>query len=197
MDISRSFLAEELHNLSNNKAALFGLSCVDRILHLYQNFEKEISIETDDYFSIFKHGYSVLSQFLNKAFEATLYKSIIEQNLSKLSDECLDFAPDTEEVSSTSAVIAQNCAIGISYVFQFFSNNDIQDILYCREKVVETIDVISFSKEENENILNSRFEHEAIIEKEVLLLIKGFSEPIKKDDIKILQDFDKKHIISL
>jgi hypothetical protein len=198
MDIDRNILAENLHNFSANKIALFGLSCIDRILHLYPNFEKEILMEGGDYFSMFKHGYSILNQLLNKAFEATLNKSIlVEYDLSEFSDKCLNFAPDTEEISSHFAVIAQNCAIGLYYAFQFFSNNDIQYIIYCREKVIETIDVISFFKEENEDELNKRIINELIIEKSTLCLIKEFSEPLKKDEIRKIQEFNKNNIISI
>lgn len=113
---------------------------------MYKFFKSEISDEYNNELDIFKKGYSELSYMLNQAINSILNESCTQYNFQESSEKCLIFAPDTECISSVYAVIAQNCAIALSYVFIFLLDENIENIYYCRNKISETIDVISFSK---------------------------------------------------
>lgn len=183
-------LNHELTHLSPYKATLWGLSCIDRILYLYKNFEEEIAGEEDEYFKDFKVGYSELHKLFNIALGFVCGQNK-NPDLIGLIDRTLSYAPDTEYISGINAVIAQNCAIGLSYIFQFIETPDIKFIIFCRDKVADTIDIISFHKNEDDKTLNERLEIEASIEQEAIELISRLPENPSISDINLILEFDK------
>ena len=187
-------LNHELTQLSPYKATLWGLSCIDRILHLFKNFEEEIAGEEDEYFKDFKVGYSELHKLFNIALSFVCGQNK-NPDLTGLIDRTLSYAPDTEDISGINAVIAQNCAIGLSYIFQFIETTDIKFIIYCRDKAADTIDIISFHKNEDDKTLNERLEIEASIEQEAIELISWLPEKPSISDINLILEFDKCHKI--
>lgn len=187
---NNDIIISALQNLPKNKIVLFGISCVDRLLYLYNFFEKEISDEHNSELNIFKKGYSELSYMLNQAINSVLNESCTHYNFQECSEKCLMFAPDTECVSSIYAVVAQNCAIALSYVFIFLLDGNIESIFYCRNKISETIDIISFSKNEEEAILDSTLDNENTIEYDILNTIIQFPKQITTTEIELLREID-------
>lgn len=192
---NNDIIISTLQNLPKNKIALFGISCVDRILYMYKFFENEISDEYNNELDNFKKGYSELSYMLNQAINSILNESYTQYNFQECSKACLIFAPDTEYISSVYAVIAQNCAIALSYVFIYLLDENIENIYYCRNKISETIDIISFSRNEEEAILNSTLDNENTIEYDILNKIMQFSKQINTAEIELLRKIDKQNRI--
>lgn len=192
---NNDIIISTLQNLPKNKIALFGISCVDRLLYMYNFFVNEISDEYNSELDIFKKGYSELSYMLNQAINSVLDESCTQYNFQECSEKCLIFAPDTECISSVYAVIAQNCAIALSYVFIFLLNENVESIYYCRSKISETIDIISFSKNEEEEVLNSTLDNENTIEYDILNKIIQFSKQINTTEIELLREIDKQNRI--
>jgi hypothetical protein len=184
-------LHDQISQLSPEKQELFGLSCVDRILHLYHKFENEISTEQGGYFSVYKNGYNQLKNLLDDAFESRIKQPPFPKiNYNALKEQCLKFAPDTDEISSNNAVIAQNCSIGLAYVYDFLLTSDVRNIFYCSDKVLETIDTIGFSKKSDGNFMKAAFLKEVQIEAECIEKIKSIQTPLQSSDITDLRLFN-------
>lgn len=139
-------IERQISKLSKNEAVILGVFCVDRMLPYYVRFEDEISTEDDVFFEKFKEGYTKLSQLLKIAIQSV--NDSQNNDYSEYIEQCLELAPDTEEISSVPAVLAQNCAIGLSYIFQYLGDNNIQNINFCFQKLVECYEV-AFEREED------------------------------------------------
>ena len=83
----------------------------------------------------------------------------------------------------------------IFYVFIYLLDENIENIYYCRNKISETIDIISFSRNEEEAILNSTLDNENTIEYDILNKIMQFSKQINTAEIELLRKIDKQNRI--
>ena len=141
-------IERRISKLSKNEAVILGAFCVDRMLPYYVRFEDEISTEDDAFFVKFKGGYTKLSQLLKIAIQSL--NDSHNNDYSEYIEQCLELAPDTEEISSVPAVLAQNCAIGLSYIFQYLDNGNTMNINYCFQKLMECYDVVYERKDDIE-----------------------------------------------
>lgn len=187
-------LSNRLLALSFKKQVLFGACCTERIIHLYKYFEDEIVSENDEFFQVFKKGYSSLQNLLDCIFEFLIIEKS-DQDYKVLEEQCLKFAPDTEEISSYNTVLAQNCAASLYYVFRYLSDKQIQNILYCSDKIIESIDIIELSQDKNEEVIDKIIEHEVEKQNEYINRIEKLIEPFVSNEVKMLRDFNRNNAI--
>jgi predicted membrane protein len=67
----------------------------------------------------------------------------------------------------------------------------IDNIFFCREKLIETIDNISYNNNEEDVQLDKRLKNDMDIQYKFFGLISQLQKPFKEDDIKILRNYNK------
>jgi hypothetical protein len=186
---------DKISNFSNKKQLLFGICCIERILYLYKNFEDEIKDEDDTDIKKYKIGYKELEGLIEESYKIILEEKIYDideyKNFEKMSQI---LAPDTEEISSENAVIAQNCAIGVSYLFDFLLEPNFQKIIYVTEKIIETIDILGSINEKEDEEIENKILDELKKQNEYIKIIEKL-ENITQKDIINLQETNKKNRI--
>lgn len=190
-------LINSLKEMSFQKNGLFAISCVERTIDLYSKFEDEIALEHDEYFNTFKHGHEKLLYLLNVSYKILIGElQTNNQEIINYFEQCLELAPDTEMISSPYTVMAQNCAIGMSYVFQYFQDKKIESVLYSRDKLLETIDNVHFFLGYEVEKSIQKLNEELLLEMQFLNLIKNLQEPLQNNDMSISIEFNQNNKIS-
>ena len=135
---------KELENLTNTQRLLFGACCIDRILHFIEDFDKFLvenhikRITKEAYFSLCTEWLDRIFLYINTS------KDISPDNIKKTLNILNEIIPDTEEFSDNVAIFTQNSMIGLSYLYDFVNKNELIFITNCRDKVIETIDVMYY-----------------------------------------------------
>ncbi len=182
--------------LSKKQIILFGLISLGRSVPLYTIFAKEIEDEQGMYFSVFKKGHSYLMKYIDDLFNVLQTNDLLNNiNANEISEELLKYAPDSEAVSSVNSIIAQNCAIAASYLALYIDNDQTQNILYCINKNIESIDILGFGKGLDEPEAESLISKEKEIQITSISLIKEVDFPLSNHNKQIVDSFIKKNIL--
>ena len=195
--MENEILYKSISALTKEEQLLFGASCVERILPLYIQFENEISSEQHHFFAAFKNGHKRLNTFLDNIFSLVSESRVADINdCFKFKEECLDLTPDTEEISSNNVVLAQNCSIGLSYVFDFIISGEVKNILYCSDKVIECVDNIIYFQKLDENLKAIAFEKEIQVQKSSIDVVKGGENVPRAEYINSIRTFNKMNLVT-
>ena len=135
---------KELENLTNTQRLLFGACCIDRILHLIEDFDK--FLVENHIKRITKEAYfSLCTELLDRIFSyININKDISSDEIEKTLNTLNKIIPDTEEFSDNVAIFTQNSMIGLSYLYEFINKNELIFITNCSDKVIETIDIMYY-----------------------------------------------------
>lgn len=157
---------------------LFALSCTERISGLYKLFD----IQNDS------DNYEIISSYIEKIYNCIECNEYDYELFKKMSDICVDIAPDTDEYETFEAVIAQNISISLAYVLLYVIESNDKYIEYCVDKIIEVRECIYFNKYGyNEN--NSIAKEEYLVERSFIQLLH------QSVNINQLRDFNKKNMV--
>lgn len=180
-------IKNELNELSDTQKLLFGACCVDRILYVIDDFDKLLSDVYDE--DNDPSYFSSCSQYLDAIFRYIENNiQISQKDIQRILENLDEIIPDTEEFSDDTALFTQNTMIALSYLYNFLDTNKLNYIINCSNKLIETVDVVSY--ESNSENIESIYEAEYKVQLECISMIKNNS------NVTALRNFNKNNIIS-
>jgi uncharacterized protein YjaG (DUF416 family) len=174
-------IKNKISGLSYHKQFLFAFSCVERIISFLKDYELDNNIALIDKIE------NILSENISLANFYNIKTFISDENIEELEN----LIPDTDDDGSDEAVLAQNAAICLVYCVDFIKNNNVEFILYCSQKVIETIDVIALGIMDLDNS-NELINKEIDIQNEFIAKIGSFS-----NDFNCTEQNDYEFMINL
>ena len=130
---------DEITALPPVKQLLFGLSCAQRIINLYSQFDQNWG----------EKNTHLLTEFLENGFAEALNFNSFRTNPLVIStiEQIENITPDTDEYDSGFDVTyAQNVAFVMGYCYDYIEKLDSQQILHAGQCLLEIVDVIENSK---------------------------------------------------
>ena len=162
--------------MSYHKQFLFAFSCVERIISFFKDYE----LYNDK--SLIDKVENILSENISLDNFNNIKTLISNGNIKELES----LIPDTDDDGSNNAVLAQNAIICLVYCIDFIKNNNVEFILYCSQKVIETIDTIALgimNLDDSNELINKEID----IQNEFIVKIVSFSKDfnqVEQDEYK-------------
>jgi hypothetical protein len=172
--------AKEIDTISKVKKSILALAYIERQQNLVFQFDNTYD---ENYATLFKES-------IEKGFNNILNNNT-NSNKSIVA-ELEESVPDTEEFDRIEGSYAQNAMISLIYFFDFLSSGEISIFDDCVEKVLETIDLVNYEKDENYN-------SKPVITAEIEILQIILNEVNKNEDVKgsinAVREIAKKYVI--